>query len=99
MNPLFEFYEQVRISTTDMRKSHLNGKCGVVMGRTVTEEGDSWYYAVDIDGQAEGWCFYEGELEATGRRFTREDFYDGSSVRVTVDKNGRGSINKAEIDD
>jgi hypothetical protein len=90
--PRFDFYEQVRISTTDVGKTHLNGRCGVVLGRTETERGDSWYYAVDVDEEVEGWCFYEQELEATGRRFAREDFYDGTSIRVHVDEHGRGEI-------
>ncbi len=62
------------------------------MGRTETEGGDTWYYAVDVDEEVEGWCFYEHELEATGRQFAREDFYDGSSIRVNVDELGRGKI-------
>jgi hypothetical protein len=76
LQPRFDFYEQVRISTADVGKTHLNGRCGVVLGRTETERGDSWYYAVDVDEEVEVWCFYEQELEATGRRFAREDFYE-----------------------
>jgi hypothetical protein len=99
MHPKFAFYEQVRISATEAPKAHLNGRCGVVVGRTETEERDSWYYAVELNGEAEAWCFFERELEATGQRFRRADFYDGSSVRVKVDNDGCGYIDTSEIDD
>ncbi len=92
MQARFDFYEQVRISTDDARTRHLNGRNGVVLGRTETTDGYSWYYTVAIDGDPEGWCFFERELEATGRQFKREDFYDGSSIVVKVDETGRGYI-------
>ncbi len=95
MDAQFEFYEQVRISGAKDSKSHLNGRFGVVVGRTETEGSDSWYYAVDVDGEVECWCCFEGELEATGVRFTRSDFYDGSSIGVNVDEKGRGSVDSA----
>jgi len=90
--PRFDFYEEVRINTSDADKSHMNGLLAVVVGRTETEDRTSWYYAVDLQSQKKGWCFFERELEPTGRRFRREDFYDGSSIRVRVDEKGHGHI-------
>ena len=90
--PLFDFYDEVRICTQDPAKSHMNTCLAIVVGRTETEDRKSWYYAVDFPLQGHGWCFFEYELEATGRKFTRDDLYDGSSVRVQVDPKGRGRI-------
>ena len=80
--PRFDFYEEVRVKKPDAEGSSLCGKIGIVMGRTLTQDNCSWYYAVDLLSSDEGWCFYEHELETTGRKLRREDFYDGSSVQV-----------------
>jgi hypothetical protein len=90
--PRFQFYEEVRVQTSDPLKSHVNGALGAVVGRTETEDNTSWYYAVDLHQISEGWCFYENELESTGRIFNREDYYDGTSIRVQVDQQGLGKI-------
>ena len=99
MQPPFDFYEHARILATQTGNSHLNGRCGIVVGRTRTAAGDSWYYAVDLDGESGVWCFYEQELEATGQRYTREDLYDGSTIRVKVDEQGRGHVSTEAADD
>jgi hypothetical protein len=91
-NARFDIYEEVRIQTSDPAKSRFNSELAVIVGRTETEDGTSWYYTVDFLSTKRGWCFYENELESTGRKYRREDFYDGSSVRVRVDEEGRGSI-------
>ncbi len=88
--PRYEFYQEVQVRTSDPKKSHLNGRIGVVFGRTETSENTSWGYGVQLQDKC--WFFYEYEIQPTGRQFRREDFYDGSSVRVRVDENGRGNL-------
>ena len=97
--PRFAFYEKVRIRTNDPAKAHLNGEVGAVIGRTETEDRTSWYYAVSLDKQHRVWCFDEHELEPTGEYARREDFFDGTLVKVRVDKQGRGTIEKPETED
>lgn len=96
--PRFDYYQEVQIRSMDDAKVHLNGRTGVVLGRTATADEDSWYYTVDVNGAEQSWCFFESELESTGRRFRREDFYDGTSKRVQVDKHGRGRIVHSDRD-
>ncbi len=90
--PRFDFYQEVLVCTNEVELLQFNGKVGVVLGRGNSEDGQSWYYVLSFNHQPETCCFGEGELEPTGRWFSREDFYDGSSVRVRVDEKGRGSI-------
>jgi hypothetical protein len=92
-NPKFDFYERVRVRTSNPTTSHLNGEIGTVIGRTETEDHpDPFYYAVDIDSSTVGWCFFESELESTGEWANPEDYFDGSWVRVRVDQRGRGTV-------
>ena len=97
MEPQFEYYEQVRISSPDENHSQLVGRFGVILGRTQTAEDDCWYYTLTVDGEAECWCFFERQLEATGMFFTRDDFYDGSSIKVRVDEAARGFVDPSSI--
>ena len=91
--PKFGFYEMVKVQTPDPKKSHLNGEIGAVLGRTDTEDHpDPYLYGVSIDSLGRVWAFFESELEPTGQWARREDYYDGSSVRVQVDERGRGTV-------
>jgi hypothetical protein len=90
--PKFDFYEEVRILSGDPKVARLVGQVGVVLGRTETEDRQTWCYAVQLTNERAGYCFFESELETTGNHFLREDFYDGTSVRVLVDNRGRGTI-------
>ena len=99
MDARFDLYEHVRISSPESSHSDLAGRYGVVLGRTETSEGDSWYYTIIVDGEAEAWCLFEWELEATGRQFARGDFYDGSSLRVKVDESSKGFIDLDKTND
>jgi hypothetical protein len=94
--PKFTFYEKVRVCTSDPKKFHLNGEIGVILGMAETEDENSWYYVLAIRSEKYCRCFYEHELEPTGEYAKREDFYDGTSIRVQVDERGRGSIMKPD---
>ena len=89
--PRYEFYEKVRVTSQASDKVKVNGQIGAVLGRVQTEDR-TWYYTVYIYSTETSWCFFEHELSPTGEQARREDFYDGSSVRVKVDEHGRGSI-------
>lgn len=82
----------MRVCTSETGKADVNGRLGAVVGFTRTEDGTSWYYSVHIYYDDLGWCFYERELETVGEFARREDFYDGSAVRVRVDENQRGNL-------
>ncbi len=88
----FEFYEIVTINTRDAISVHLNGRKAAILGMTQEEGEGSWHYAVHIYGEAESWMFPEKELLPTGQMDVRESFYDGSSIQVKVDPEGRGRV-------
>jgi len=89
--PKYGFYEKVRVDSQASEKASVNGQIGAVLGRVQTENG-IWYYTIYIYVTETSWCFFEHELSPTGEQASREDFYDGSSVRVRVDDEGRGNI-------
>lgn len=97
-DPIFDFYEEVRIKSLDQAKSHLNGQIGVILGRTPRNDASSHSYGVALNNGKEAWCFFEDELESTGRIFRREDFYDGTVVKVHVDEHGRATLARPEGD-
>ena len=83
--PMFSFYERVHVRTND--GSLLTGS---IMGRCENDD-QKWHYSVKLDGKPTSSMFPEDELESTGVIDSREDFYDGSSVRVIVDEGGEGN--------
>lgn len=75
----FEFYSEVRVlPNAETESSGIADHIGVVMG--ISEDPAGASYAVSIDGVTN--MVKEANLEATGRIFSREDFYDGSSIAV-----------------
>ena len=91
----YDFYEKVRVTTTAPEKQIVNGEIGAVIGRAQNDLGE-WFYSVAIYKTDTSWHFLESELASTGEFDNREKFYDGSSIRVRVDKEGRGSIAEPE---
>jgi hypothetical protein len=91
LKPKFDFYEKVRVSTSDDDKSSINGLLGAILGRAQRESGD-WYYAVHIYEKKESWDLYEHELTSTGEFDSRDSFYTDDRVRVTVDPDGKGKL-------
>jgi hypothetical protein len=82
--PQFGFYDVVRVRATP-RTVELNveGKLGAVLGISQQErEPAPVSYAVSLDGVDDTYQFLEQELEATGERRRREDYYSGAKVRV-----------------
>ena len=89
--PRYDFYEKVRVNSQMPENATVNGEIGAVLGRAQTEDG-TWYYTVNVSSSQTSWCFFEYELSPTGEQASRDDFYDGSSVRVSVDDEGKGRI-------
>jgi hypothetical protein len=76
----FDFYMEIRVSrTTETESGGIADVTGVIMGVSEGSIGPS--YSVSIDGI---WHMVaESDLTPTGRVFSRDDFYDGSSIKVT----------------
>jgi len=90
-SPKYAFYEKVWVNCPLSENARVNGQIGAVLGRVQTQKGD-WYYTVYIYSTDTSWCFFEHELLPTGECAKKEDFYEGSSVRIAVDSEGRGSV-------
>jgi hypothetical protein len=81
----FDFYEVVEILEPEVMPTRLWHTKGVVMGMSQSENG-AWEYAISVfEDQRETWQLEEEFLKTTGKRMSREDFYDGSFVRIVVD--------------
>ena len=88
----FDFYEIVRVNSKSSETKEINGLEGAVLGKAKNETGE-WGYAVSIYRLDECWDIMHSELESTGRMDKEENFYDGTSVRVSVDpETGEGRI-------
>jgi hypothetical protein len=72
--PRFQYYEQVCVVRPRGGNRAQAGRIGVVLGRG-DAPGLPVTYGVLIEGEDRLGHFAENELEATGRRFTREEFY------------------------
>lgn len=88
----FNFYEEVVVESTDSSLAEITGKTGVILGMAEPMEGREDEYGVLIYATDEVWQMSEANIRSTGRVRKREDFYDGSSIRIAVDENGRGTI-------
>jgi len=90
----FDFYEIVRIGKSNSAElSEIVGQEGAVLGRSYDEIEKQWWYAIFVMKHQECWHVPEQSLERTGRFSKREEFYDGSSIRVSVDpETGEGRI-------
>jgi hypothetical protein len=90
--PLFAFYQEVRLIRPAPHNRALAGRTGVILG-IGDAPGLPASYGISFEGEEQMVCCEERELEATGRQFRREDFYDDTkTVRVRVDRDGRGHL-------
>jgi hypothetical protein len=88
----FQYYEIVRIREGLPGKQELGGLEGAILGMSQEANG-SWGYAVSLYSDGYTYHVTDCEIEPTGRMDRRESFYDGTSVRVSVDlETGEGSI-------
>jgi len=82
-NEKLDFYAEVRISD-GVDDANLRGKVGVIMGIS-EEDGIVYGYSVRFKELKHSYGFSVDEVSPTGRKFKREDFYDGSSITVSPD--------------
>jgi hypothetical protein len=104
MKKKFDFYEIVRIAPQngtldltglDARKfdyQTLVGSEGPIVA--MSRDKKAWYCLVKLSNKiGDEYLIRENDLEATGKKAKREDFYTGESIRVRVDpKTGEGSL-------
>ncbi len=81
--PAFAFYDVVEVIGGRRNIASLVGRRGAVLGMAQSDDGQ-WSYAVQMLDDGDGWTIPEAELKATGEAMCREDFYDGSSIKVEV---------------
>lgn len=87
----YNYYEKVRVSSSAPGRLKIDGELCAVLGQSFGTDG-KWYYAVHVYKFNRAWTVPEDELVATGEYDRRETFYDGDSIRVSVDEHGGGQI-------
>lgn len=88
----FAFYQEVRLAHPSLENRGYLGRVGVILGRSDASD-QPVLYGVALPGEEQLVSCEESELEATGRQFRREDFYDDTQrIRVRVDRHGRGQL-------
>ena len=80
----FDFYEKVLIESTRPELAQINGKLAAVLGRAQGDDG-RWSYAAHVYDNDECFSCNEDDLKPTGEFDRRETFYDGISIRVSLD--------------
>jgi len=97
VKPLFAFIDEVRIRISpETVERGIAGKLGAVLG--MSEPDDERFpmsYAVDVDGLKNVQQIKEDELEGTGPRRKRQDYFSGKSLRVSR----RGRVIRASTPD
>jgi hypothetical protein len=74
----FDFFEVLEVAGGKVLP---RGSLVCVLGRVREDDGTEWYSVTPNQGDS---CMISApELRATGRHLRREDFYDGSAVRVS----------------
>ena len=99
MTNKFKFFEVVTINKKH-RALKIRNKVAVVTG--MSEENNIWYYGLCVytsETDTDGWTIEEQYLEPTGKFMKREDFYDGSTAKVVVDKKGRSHLKELNLKD
>jgi hypothetical protein len=91
----FDFYEVVEILEPDVMPESLWHTQGIIQGMSHLK-GGIWEYAVlACADDKELWQLEEQFLRSTGKQMSRDDFFDGTSVKVIVDpKTGEGKLSK-----
>ena len=83
MSAKFSFYEVVKIVSVRTSLKKVSGKLGAILGKAETD-GGSWVYTVHVFDANETWCADEKELFSTGTYMTKEDFFSGDSITVSM---------------
>lgn len=83
----FDFFELVSLEPPPA--PHLSGRTATVLARSRAEDGTE-AYALTYDEEPETWMADGERLHSTGQRRRREDFYDGTSIRVSPESEELG---------
>ncbi|OOE71293.1 Imm31 family immunity protein [Salinivibrio sp. ML290] len=83
MQALYEFFEVVKITSSDSAFAEVKGQEAVILGMTPDDTGH-WFYSVQITDTEEVWSLSENDIESTGKVLKKENFYYGDSVTVRV---------------
>jgi len=75
---VFDFFEEVEIVGGNALPV---GSRVAVLGHARDEDGVEWYSVAPLGGEC--WSARGDHMRSTGKRFRREDFYDGSTIRVS----------------
>lgn len=86
-----DFFEIVKINTTRNKEKKLNDMEGVVLA-IGEENGEIDGYDVYVFQKEATYGFYPDELVSTGKKIKKEDFYDGTSIKVKVNEDGSGEM-------
>ncbi len=94
MKSKFDFYEVVKVITSDPNKTELYGKLGYIRGKSEPEDDYTKRhgYAVLLFDREYLYCFEEDELESTGEFFDKSTIPDYGRIRVVVNEKGEGSV-------
>jgi len=77
------FFDEVKVNQ-NIDDPALRGKIGIIMG--VSEnDGVVYGYSIGFKDLEDGYYMRADEISPTGRKFKREDFYDGSRISVSHD--------------
>ena len=71
------------VESTRPELREIVGERGVVMG--MAEEAGQWSYSVSIESRGVSCSVRASDIKSTGQFRRREEFYDGSSIRVSKD--------------
>ncbi|WP_194777290.1 Imm31 family immunity protein [Pararhodonellum marinum] len=93
MTPPFDFYEIVVIKSNVLTRKHkISGMRSCILGKA-SDNYENWFYTVWLFENEKSWDLPSTCLEKTGDFMKREDFYDGTIIKVKVDpESGEGEI-------
>ena len=91
---MFKPYECVRVSETYFRKE-IAGKVGAILGFSKDRKSGMPIYGVMLDDLGECWSIEHYYLSSEGYIRKKDEFYDGTFVKVKVDpKTGEGYLDE-----
>ena len=88
------FDEVVEIFPRDVKYAHLSGQRAVVVGMSVDDARNIWWFAVS-DQKGETYSFEQSELRSIGKFLPNDEATrrrGGTVVKVYVDTSGKGDI-------
>lgn len=103
MSSKYNFYDIVKVVSSKPALKKVNGKLGVIRGKSQSEVDFTIFaYAVDILNDVgmvkDGWFIFEEDLQPTGKKADPNDFQTGESVEIQVDpRTGKGYIPDTEL--